>query len=247
MKTYVRRCGPSTASSATWTGRSTSARGLRRQSWEYYPDPGIVVRTVGAAAAATRHTSMFDDALVDYKQHGTTISSAAPPTSPAAAPSYCTSLSPTASEKTSSSIKSYLIDGYARIVPFHAFGTKYTTHMEMSDYRPEAGVMIAHRSREVDSATGKVFNEGMSSLSKSTLTLRSLFFRRRSGTARHCSRWFSASTTSAPTPLRLCRPIGISKLSSVRQSPPPMPSISLATSVSRWEKPTQPLRSSPRT
>ena len=53
-----------------------------------------------------------------------------------------------------------MIDGYARIVPFHAFGTKYTTHMEMSDYRPEAGVMIAHRSREVDSATGKVFDEG---------------------------------------------------------------------------------------
>src|SRR5579872_2935866 len=33
--------------------------GFDGSSWEYYGDPGIVVRTVGAAAAATRHTSEF--------------------------------------------------------------------------------------------------------------------------------------------------------------------------------------------
>jgi hypothetical protein len=35
-------------------------------AWDYYGDPGIVVRTVGAAAAATRHAAEFaQDSLVD--------------------------------------------------------------------------------------------------------------------------------------------------------------------------------------
>src|ERR1700748_386057 len=47
--------------------------GYDGSAWEYYPDPGIVVRTVGAAAAATRHSALFDDPLVDYREHATTI------------------------------------------------------------------------------------------------------------------------------------------------------------------------------
>src|SRR5579862_3339730 len=47
--------------------------GFDGSAWEYYPDPGIVVRTVGPAAAATRHGAMFDDALVDYAKYGTKL------------------------------------------------------------------------------------------------------------------------------------------------------------------------------
>ena len=43
--------------------------GFDGSSWEYYGDPGIVIRTVGAAAAATRHTAEFlQDSLVDYQR-----------------------------------------------------------------------------------------------------------------------------------------------------------------------------------
>jgi hypothetical protein len=135
--------------------------GYDGSSWEYYPDPGIVVRTVGAAAAATRHSAMFDDVLVDYKQHGTSIALDGT-TDFAGSRAYLlhVTLADGFREDLFVNTKTWMIDGYARIVPFHAFGTSYTTHMEMSDYHPEGGVMTPHRSREVDTATGRVFDEG---------------------------------------------------------------------------------------
>src|SRR5262249_54873512 len=36
------------------------AEGYDGSAWEYYGDPGIVVRTVGAASAAGRHRARFD-------------------------------------------------------------------------------------------------------------------------------------------------------------------------------------------
>jgi tetratricopeptide (TPR) repeat protein len=135
--------------------------GYDGSAWEYYPNPGIVVRTVGAAAAATRHSALFDDALVDYKQHGTTIDfDGTTDFAGNRVHLLHLTLADGSREDIFVNAKTYMIDGYARIVPMHAFGTRYTTHMEMSEYRPEGGVMMAHRSREVDSSTGKVFDEG---------------------------------------------------------------------------------------
>ncbi len=48
--------------------------GFDGSAWEYYGDPGIVMRTVGAAAAATRHTAEFlQDSLIDYAEKGTKL------------------------------------------------------------------------------------------------------------------------------------------------------------------------------
>jgi hypothetical protein len=134
--------------------------GYDGSSWEYYPDPGIVVRTVAAAAATTRHSAMFDDALVDYREHGTTVVLDGS-TDLAGHRAYLlhVTLADSFREDLFVNTKTWMIDGYARIVPFHAFGGSYATHMEMSDYRPEGGVMMPHRSREVDTATGKIFDE----------------------------------------------------------------------------------------
>lgn len=134
--------------------------GYDGSAWEYYPDPGIVVRTVGAAAAATRHTALFDDALVDYREHGTTIESGGT-MDLGGTKVYVLNvmLADGFREEIYVDTKSYMIAGYARTVPFHAFGERLATHMEMSDYRPEGGVMMAHRSREVDTATGRVLDE----------------------------------------------------------------------------------------
>lgn len=135
--------------------------GYDGSSWEYYPNPGIVVRTVGAAAATTRHSAVFDDALVDYREHGTTIVLDGT-FDFAGRRDYLlhVTLADGFREDLFLNPKTWMIDGYARLVPFHAFGTKYATHTEMTDYRPEGSVMMAHRNREVDSATGKVFDEG---------------------------------------------------------------------------------------
>src|SRR6185295_18493287 len=41
--------------------------------WEFYGNPGIVVRTVGAAAAASRHGVAIDGPLADYRRKGTSV------------------------------------------------------------------------------------------------------------------------------------------------------------------------------
>jgi hypothetical protein len=43
------------------------AEGYDGSAWEYYADPGIVIRTVGAASAAGRHRARFDHPLIDYR------------------------------------------------------------------------------------------------------------------------------------------------------------------------------------
>ena len=37
-------------------------------AWEWYADPGVVVRTVGAAAGATRRGADFEGMLVNYRE-----------------------------------------------------------------------------------------------------------------------------------------------------------------------------------
>ena len=49
------------------------AEGYDGSAWEYYGDPGIVVRTVGAAAAALRHGLAIDGPLFEYREKGSTI------------------------------------------------------------------------------------------------------------------------------------------------------------------------------
>ena len=54
--------------------------GYDGSAWEYYPDPGIVVRTVGAAADASRHTAAFDDPLVNHARRNIRLTLEAPTT-----------------------------------------------------------------------------------------------------------------------------------------------------------------------
>ncbi len=103
--------------------------GYDGSAWEYYPDPGLVVRTVGAAAAATRHTALFDDALVDYKEHGTALQDGGT-TQFSGSQVYVLHviLADGFREEIYVDPKTFMIDGYARTVPFHAFGDNYATH-----------------------------------------------------------------------------------------------------------------------
>jgi hypothetical protein len=141
-------------------GLTTIHEGYDGSAWEYYPDPGIVVRTVGAAAAAARHAAAFDDPLVDYRAHGTALVDGGDATIDGhSARLLHVTLADGFGEDVYVDRTSALIVAMERTEPMHAFGPRYRTHDEISDYRPEGGVLYPHRFREIDTATGKVLTE----------------------------------------------------------------------------------------
>jgi len=135
--------------------------GYDGSAWEYYPDPGVVVRTVGEAARATRHTAMFDDPLVDFQAQRTTLE-LGDATTFDGHPVYTVHVTLVDGFKEDLLVdrQTYMIDGRWQIVPMHAFGARLKTYDVYEDYRPEGGVMMAHRDREVDSATGNILDDG---------------------------------------------------------------------------------------
>lgn len=135
--------------------------GYDGSAWEYYPDPGMVVRTVGQAARATRHTALFDDVLVDYREHGTTLGFGGE-RSFYGEPVYIIHATRADGFQEDYFLDrvTYMLDGRAQVVPMHAFGQRYTTDDVYGDYRPEGGVMMRHTDQEIDAQTGKVLDEG---------------------------------------------------------------------------------------
>jgi len=135
--------------------------GYDGSAWEYYPDPGIVVRTVAQAARTTRHSALFDDVLVDYRAHGTQLQYGGEQTY-FGNPVYLihVTLADGFHENVFLDRITYMIDGRAQLVPMHAYGQRYQTHDVYGDYRAEGGVMFPHTDKEIDGATGKVLDEG---------------------------------------------------------------------------------------
>ncbi len=135
--------------------------GYDGSAWEYYPDPGIVVRTVGAAARATRHGAAFDDPLVEPQKHGTRLAYVGRERIDGRdVVTLRATLDDGFTEDVYIDAKTSLIDGYHRVVPMHAFGAALQTRNLFDDFRPEGGVMMAHRDREVDITTGRVLDDG---------------------------------------------------------------------------------------
>jgi hypothetical protein len=155
MRPYYRVIGDPRAS-----GLKDDYEGYDGSAWEYYADPGLVVRTIGAAARATRHSAAFDDALVDHEQNGTLLSYEGRRTFDGN-DTYVVhaTLYDGFQEELFVDRRTALIDGMQRTVPMHAFGRNYKETYTFSNYRPEGGVMMAHMDREIDSETGKVLTE----------------------------------------------------------------------------------------
>ncbi len=134
--------------------------GYDGSAWEYYPDPGIVVRTVGDAARATRHGATFDDPLVDYAAQGTTLSYGGTESFRGNAVYVVhVTLVDAFREDLLVDERSYLIDARAQVVPMHAFGERLNTYDVFEDYRPEGGVMMAHHFLEVDVSKSRTLDE----------------------------------------------------------------------------------------
>jgi hypothetical protein len=97
--------------------------GYDGSAWEYYPDPGIVVRTTGAAAQAARHAAPIDDPLVAYRDHGTTLTFGGVRD---VLGQRCYVLRATLYDGFREDIfvnaQTFMIDGEERVVPMHAYG-----------------------------------------------------------------------------------------------------------------------------
>ena len=129
-------------------------------AWEWFKEPGIVIRTVGAASGAARRSSEFEGPLVDYREKGTTVR-LGESTDIGGHPAFQLTVTTMDGFRRDYFIDkaSYLIAAERRSAPFHAYGDAVTTESRYSDYRPVAGVLVPHRYTEKVIATGETLTE----------------------------------------------------------------------------------------
>lgn len=130
--------------------------GYDGSTWEWYAAPGVVLRTVGAAAAAGRHNIWPEGPFVDYEDKGTTITYLG---------------DETIDGRPAFRLRMTLRDGFAReyfidretflvtaerfAAPIHAVGEDVPTEERVGDYRRITGVLFPHSYREIEIATGR--------------------------------------------------------------------------------------------
>jgi hypothetical protein len=133
--------------------------GYDGSAWEWYEDPGVVLRVVGAAAAATRHGAEFIDSLVDYSSRGTRVELAGPDIFDGR---HVYKLHVILADGFEKDLfvdqESFLIVGDRRSAPIHAFGEPVLSENRIGDYRPVNGVLFPFSFVEVEIATGKELN-----------------------------------------------------------------------------------------
>jgi hypothetical protein len=136
------------------------SEGYDGSSWEFYGDPGIVVRTVGAAAAASRHGVAIGGPLVDYREKGSTVELRGT-VKIGDRQSYWlrVRMRDGFEEDEFVDSSSWMLIAERKVAPIHAFGRPVATESRFGDFRPVAGVQFAFSDSEVEIATGKVLNE----------------------------------------------------------------------------------------
>ncbi len=133
--------------------------GYNGEAWEYYANPGVVLRTVGAASEASRHYAGVDSPFLDYAERGSRAE-----------------LIGTAmiGQRQTYDVRLTMMDGYAtdhfidtrtfmdiasrHTAEVHAFGPAVTSETRYEDFWRVAGVLFPFRSREVEIATGRELN-----------------------------------------------------------------------------------------
>lgn len=134
--------------------------GYDGSAWEFYGDPGIVLRTVGAAAAAARHHADIDGPLVDYRSKGSTVTLVGMVSVDGRA-AYClrVRMQDGFEEDELVDAESWLLIASRKAAPIHAFGADVRSETRFSDFRAVGGVLYPFSIREVDLATGKQLNQ----------------------------------------------------------------------------------------
>jgi len=130
--------------------------GYDGSAWEWYADPGVVLRVVGAAAAATRHGTEFIDSLVDYNLLGTKLElTGIDIFSGKRVYKLHVTLADGFEKDLFVDQQSSLIVGDRRSAPIHAFGEPVRSENRVGDYRPVNGVLFPFSFVEVEIGSGK--------------------------------------------------------------------------------------------
>jgi len=136
------------------------AEGYDGSAWECYGNPGIVLRTVGAASAASRHGLAIDGPLAFFSEKGFTADVGGRERLDGRDVYRVRIHMPDGFEEDDLvDAESWLLVGSRKVAPVHAFGKSVASETRFSDYRPVQGVLYPYRIREVEIATGRVMNE----------------------------------------------------------------------------------------
>jgi hypothetical protein len=136
------------------------AEGYDGSAWEYYGDPGFVVRTVGAAAAATRHGLAVDGPLFEYREKGSTVEAAGMETvGGRSAWRLRVTMRDGFAEDEFIDGETWMLIASRKVAPVHAFGPSVASETRFDDFRPVAGVLFPFANREVEIATGRVLSQ----------------------------------------------------------------------------------------
>jgi hypothetical protein len=130
--------------------------GWDESAWEWLGDPGIVVRTVGAASASSRHGADLEGPFLDYRTKGTHIAlGELAEIDGRPAFRLIVTLRDGFVREYFIDCESFLIVAERMSAPFHAFGEPVTSETRLGDYREVAGVLFHHASVETVIATGE--------------------------------------------------------------------------------------------
>jgi hypothetical protein len=136
------------------------AEGYDGSAWEYYGEPGIVLRTVGAASAASRHGLAIDGPLAFFAEKGFSAVVEGPDrVGDRGAYRVRVRMPDGFEEDELVDEESGLLVASRKVAPVHAFGKSVASETRFSDYRPVDGILFPFRIREVEIATGRVMNE----------------------------------------------------------------------------------------
>lgn len=128
-------------------------------AWEWYGDPGFVIRTVGPASQASRHNADVDSPFLDYRAKGSKVELiGSEPID--GRPAFNVRLTMRDGYATENFIdqKTYRLVAQRHSALVHAFGDRVTSQTVFRDFHPVAGVLFPFRSEEVALATGKMLN-----------------------------------------------------------------------------------------
>jgi hypothetical protein len=136
------------------------AEGYDGSAWEFYAPPGVVLRTVGAAAAAARHAIRISGPLIDYAEAGSTVTLAGvAEVEGRKAYRLVVHMQDGFEEEELVDAASWLLIGARKRAPIHAFGGSVASEVHFGDFRAVDGILFAFSDREVEISTGKVLNE----------------------------------------------------------------------------------------
>lgn len=153
MRPYFRVVGDPESIQAGFT------EGYDGSAWEFYREPGFVVRTVGHAAGAARRGTYIDWRLGELRSHGSKIERGADDVIGGRA-AYRVIVT-----TRDGFARDYFIDKEDFLLladryhaPVHAFGESVSTEGRFDDWREVDGLLFPFRAYEVDLATGKELN-----------------------------------------------------------------------------------------